>query len=39
MVIATDGDLIFENTVEIESKNSIVLTDDYCPVDTMIPKI
>ena len=39
MVSATDGDLIFENTVEIESKNSIVLTDDYCPVDTMIPKI
>lgn len=39
MVIASDKDLNFENNYNLDIKeNEIVLTDDYCPVDTIIPR-
>lgn len=39
MVIATDDDLKLENVYEISIEDDeIVLTDDYCPVDTLIPQ-
>lgn len=39
MVIATDDELIIENTYELSlDENEIILTDDYCPVDTLIPE-
>ena len=38
MVIATDDDIAYENTYVLTvSDKDIVLTDDYCPVDTLIP--
>ena len=38
MVIATDDDISYENTYVLTvSDKDIVLTDDYCPVDTLIP--
>jgi spermidine synthase len=34
MVIATDADIDFENTYDLQLKpNEIVITDDYCPVE------
>lgn len=40
MVIATDDDLAFDNTVDLTSNNNpIILTDNYCPVDSLIPKM
>ena len=40
MVVATDDDLNFDNTVTLTSENHpIILTDNYCPVDSLIPKI
>ena len=39
MVIATDDNLNFENAVKIKYENEIVLTDNYNPIDTIIPKI
>lgn len=40
MVIATDDYLEIDNTVTLnESNNPIILTDNYCPVDSLIPKI
>ncbi len=39
MVIATDDILNIEDTYEINlSDEDIVITDDYCPVDTLIPE-
>lgn len=38
MVISTDSDLNLENTYKFVNDNSIILTDDYCPVDTLIPQ-
>lgn len=39
MVIATDDILEFENAVDLKmNEEKIVLTDDYCPVDTLIPQ-
>ncbi len=38
MVIATDSDLNFENAYNFENDNEIILTDDYCPVDSLIPQ-
>ncbi len=41
MVVATDQEIIFENQVnlEIDEKNEIIITDDYCPVEDITPKI
>ena len=37
MVIATDGDTYVPKTVDIEiTDKDIVLTDDYCPIDSLI---
>ena len=39
MVIATDEALNFEDNVEIDYNNGIFLTDNYCPIDTLIPRL
>ena len=40
MVIASDSDLEIDNTYElILENNEIIITDDYCPVDALIPQI
>lgn len=39
MVIGTDRDLEFENSFNIEiDDNEIIITDDYCPVDSILPE-
>ena len=39
MVIATDDTLILDDTYKYELKSDeIILTDDYCPVDTLVPE-
>lgn len=38
MVIATDADLEFENAYNFINDNEIILTDDYCPVESLIPQ-
>ena len=39
MVISTDQELEFEGEYKLYiDENEIVLTDDYCPVDTLIPR-
>lgn len=38
MVIATDDVLDIENIYNINLNNELILTDDYCPVDTLLPK-
>ncbi len=38
MVIATDLELNFENAYNFINDNEIVLTDDYCPVESLIPQ-
>ena len=39
MVIASDSTLNYENAYELTfSDNEIILTDNYCPVDTLIPQ-
>lgn len=37
MVIASDDDLSFNNSVSLALDNPLILTDNYCPVDSMIP--
>ena len=38
MVIATDQELYFEGEYKLNiDENEIVITDDFCPVDTLIP--
>ena len=37
MVIATDDELNVDNCVDINIDNQIVITDNYCPVDSLIP--
>ena len=40
MVIATDDTLFFENSINLDIQlNTIILTDNYCPVDSLIPKV
>ena len=40
MVIASDSTLDLENVYPLKlSNDEIILTDDYCPVDTLIPSI
>ena len=40
MVIATDDTLFLENTVALDiPSDTIILTDNYCPVDSLIPNI
>lgn len=38
MVIATDLSLNLENTYNFVNDNEIILTDDYCPVESLIPQ-
>lgn len=38
MVIATDSELNLENTYNFINDNNLILTDDYCPVETLIPQ-
>lgn len=38
MVISTDSDLNFEDVYNLTIDDSLVLTDDYCPVDSLIPQ-
>jgi len=39
MVIATDQELEFEGEYKLNiDENELVITDDYCPVDTLIPR-
>ena len=38
MIIATDSDIIYENIYNYNlAEDEIILTDDYCPIDTLIP--
>lgn len=37
MVIATDDVLYIENVVEVNTKDVVLLTDNYCPIDSLIP--
>ena len=40
MVIATDDTLFLENTVNLDiPSDTIILTDNYCPIDSLIPNI
>lgn len=39
MVIATDENIYFEDSVNLKSDNTMVLTDNYCPVESIIPKV
>ena len=39
MVIATDDELKIDNTVDVNIDNQIVITDNYCPVDSLIPGV
>jgi len=40
MIIATDDELTLEYEYELNiEKNEIILTDDYCPIDNLIPQI
>ncbi|MBQ5944857.1 hypothetical protein IJL65_00130 [bacterium] len=37
MVIATDDELEFDNAYDLVlDENEIVITDDYCPIDSLI---
>ena len=39
MVIATDSDLKFDGAYDLNiTEDEIILTDDYCPIDTLIPE-
>jgi len=35
MVIATDDELVIENAVELDINNTIIITDNYCPIDSL----
>lgn len=39
MVIATNSDLDLDNVYDFKNENDIILTDDYCPVESLIPQI
>lgn len=40
MVIATDNTLSLANTIKLNiPSNTIILTDNYCPVDSLIPQV
>lgn len=40
MIIATDDELTLEYEYKLNiEKNGIILTDDYCPIDNLIPQI
>ena len=39
MVVATDEIINFEKCVKVSNEKNIILTDNYCPVDTLIPII
>lgn len=37
MVVASNSQLALEGTVDLDFSGSIILTDDYCPVDSLVP--
>ena len=37
MVIATDDDLLLNNIAEVNLDDAILLTDNYCPVESLVP--
>ena len=39
MVIATDDELFLEDTAKVNTSDAIILTDNFCPVDSLIPQI
>ena len=40
MVVATDSKLTLENAIELNiPSDTIILTDNYCPVDSLVPNI
>ncbi len=39
MIVATDSKINFEDVVEIDTKNAIILTYNFCPLDTIIPML
>ena len=40
MVVATNATLNLSNTVNLNiPKDTIILTDNYCPVDSLIPNV
>ena len=39
MVIASDTPLDLEGAVDMDYSDGLILTDDYCPVDTLIPGV
>ena len=39
MVVATDSEINFKNSIEINLDYDIILTDNYSPIDTIIPKL
>ena len=39
MVVACDEQLFTENYVDVNLNDAILLTDNYCPVDTIIPNL
>lgn len=39
MVIATDDDIYYKDSYDLQlGDDEVILTDDYCPIDTLIPK-
>ena len=39
MVVASDTPLELDGAVEMDYSDGLILTDDYCPVDTLIPGV
>ena len=40
MVICTDQDIKFENTYNLNiEKDELIITDEYCPIDSLVPQI
>lgn len=38
MLVASDSPLDIEGAVQVDISSAITLTDDYCPVDSLIPR-
>ena len=40
MVIATDDSIKYDNTYDLKiDKNEIIITDDFCPIDKLVPQV
>ena len=39
MVVATDDEINFPDSIEINLDNAIILTDNFCPTETIIPEM